>query len=48
MRGEGECARLLESRFESACRRLQLNEDGRYEMDTGRFRAPNGGQGTLF
>ncbi len=48
MRGDGEYARLLETRFQSACRRAGLNESGRYELDTTRFREPRTDQPSLF
>ena len=47
MRGEGQYAELLRSRFDVACRRLGLKADKRYRVDTGRFRRPET-QGSLF
>jgi DNA repair photolyase len=48
MRGEGEYAELLRSRFEIACRRVGLNADRRYHVRTDRFRPPPAAQGSLF
>jgi DNA repair photolyase len=45
MKGEGQYAELLRGRFEVACRRLKLNADKSYRVDTGKFRRP---QGSLF
>jgi DNA repair photolyase len=50
MTGEGVYADLLRQRFDSACRRLGLNDKGRQRMrtlDTSQFRVPSG-QATLF
>ncbi len=50
MKGTGEFAELLRTRFRIACRRLGFNADARYrELDTSRFRRPDpGGQLALF
>ena len=40
MRGEGAYADLLSQRFRLACRRLGLNQDKRWSLDTGRFQVP--------
>jgi DNA repair photolyase len=48
MKGEGEYAELLRRRFEVACRRLGLNADKRYEVETAKFRRPPSAQGSLF
>jgi DNA repair photolyase len=48
MKGEGQYAELLRGRFEVACRRLGLNADRRYHVDTGKFRRPPAAQGSLF
>jgi DNA repair photolyase len=48
MRGEGRYAELLRNRFEVACRRLKLNADKRYRVETGKFRRPQAPQGSLF
>jgi DNA repair photolyase len=48
MRGEGQFAELLRRRFDVACRRLGLNADKRFRLDTGKFRAPAAPQGSLF
>jgi DNA repair photolyase len=49
MRGSGVFADIIEKRFEVACRRFGLNEEGaREKLDTSRFRRPAGRQGTLF
>ena len=48
MRGEGQYAELLRGRFEIACRRLGLNADRRYHVDTAKFRRPSSPQGSLF
>ena len=48
MRGEGQYAELLRGRFEVACRRLGLNADKRFHVDTGKFRPPPSPQGSLF
>ena len=48
MRGDGEYARLLEARFQTACRRAGLSESGRYALETDRFRAPRTDQPSLF
>ncbi len=48
MRGEGQFAELLRSRFAVACKRLGLNADKRSEVETGKFRRPPGPQGSLF
>src|SRR5262249_10875526 len=48
MRGEGQFAELLRSRFEVACRRLGLNLDRSYRVETGKFRKPAAAQGSLF
>jgi DNA repair photolyase len=45
MKGEGQYAELLRGRFEVACRRLKLNADKSYRVDSGKFRRP---QGSLF
>ncbi len=48
MRGTGEFAAVLRLRFESACRRLQLNKNRR-GLDCSQFRAPRfDGQADLF
>ncbi|HKW38511.1 MAG TPA: PA0069 family radical SAM protein, partial [Burkholderiales bacterium] len=38
MKGEGQYAELLRKRFDVACRRLGLNADKRYHVDTAKFR----------
>jgi len=43
MRGSGPWAQLLRSRFELACRRLNLNRERAAELNTGLFRRPAGG-----
>lgn len=43
MRGSGPWAVLLRSRFELACRRLNLNRERATELNTGLFRRPAGG-----
>ncbi|MGH8639653.1 MAG: PA0069 family radical SAM protein, partial [Burkholderiales bacterium] len=50
MRGSGELAELLATRFRLACRRLDFNRDERYAgIDTTQFRPPDpGGQLALF
>jgi DNA repair photolyase len=48
MRGEGQFAELLRSRFSVACRRLGLNAEKRSEVETGKFRRPRAPQGSLF
>jgi len=48
MKGEGQYAELLRARFEMACRRLKLNADKRYRVETGKFRRPPAAQGSLF
>jgi DNA repair photolyase len=48
MKGEGQYAELLRARFEVACRRLKLNADKRYRVETGKFRPPPAAQGSLF
>ena len=48
MSGEGEYARIVERRFQAACRRLGLNAKGKDELDTTKFRAPRGPQASLF
>jgi DNA repair photolyase len=48
MKGEGQYAELLRARFEVACRRLKLNADKRYRVETGKFRRPPAAQGSLF
>ena len=45
MKGEGQYAELLRGRFEVACRRLKLNADKSYRVDSAKFRRP---QGSLF
>ena len=40
MRGEGQFAELIARRFEVACRRLGLNADRAFGLDTTRFRPP--------
>jgi DNA repair photolyase len=44
MTGTGQFAQLLRQRFDKACARLGLNRDGRYELDTTRFRVPGRGE----
>ncbi len=46
MAGRGPYAQMLQRRFEVACRRLGLNADARFELDTSQFRPP--GQLPLF
>ncbi len=52
MKGEGIFAKLLSQRFQKACVRLHLNEEGRRslrQLDTTQFRSPTlVGQGNLF
>ena len=52
MSGTGNYAELIEKRFDIACRKYGLNGHGaprcRAELDCSRFRAPRGGQMTLF
>jgi DNA repair photolyase len=52
MRGAGVFADIIEKRFEVACRRFGLNEEGaRVKLDASKFRPPardGGRQGTLF
>jgi DNA repair photolyase len=48
MKGEGRYAELLRARFDLACRRLKLNADKRYRVETGKFRRPPVAQGSLF
>src|SRR6267154_2403504 len=48
MKGEGEYAALLRSRFALACRRLGLNAGARNRLDTTKFRRPDPPQGSLF
>ena len=52
MRGTGVFADIIEKRFEVACRRFGLNEEGaRVKLDASRFRPPardGGRQGSLF
>jgi DNA repair photolyase len=48
MRGEGQFAELLRSRFSVACKRLGLNTDKRSRVETGKFRQPPAPQGSLF
>jgi DNA repair photolyase len=52
MSGTGNYAELIERRFDIACRKYGLNGHGaprqRAELDCSRFRAPRGGQMTLF
>lgn len=49
MVGQGLFARLLAQRFEKACRRLGLDQDDPFELDTTKFRPPSpNGQGSLF
>jgi DNA repair photolyase len=48
MRGEGQFAELLRSRFAVACRRAGLNADRRFRPDAGKFRRPPAPQGSLF
>ena len=48
MKGEGQYAEELRSRFEVACRRVGLNADRRYHVDTRKFRPPPTAQGSLF
>lgn len=40
MRGEGEFAQLLATRFKLACKRLQLNESSQTPLDTQSFKRP--------
>jgi DNA repair photolyase len=48
MRGEGQFAELLRSRFGVACKRLGLNADRRSRVETEKFRRPPAPQGSLF
>jgi DNA repair photolyase len=48
MKGEGQFADLLRSRFDVACRRLGLNSDKRREVEIGKFRRPEPRQRSLF
>ena len=48
MKGEGQFAELLRARFAVACRRLGLNADQRFRLDTGKFRRRSARQGSLF
>ncbi len=50
MRGSGEYAHLIRQRFQAACKRFGLNQEGRRELDTSAFRAPlpESGQQSLF
>jgi DNA repair photolyase len=48
MRGEGQFAELLRKRFDVACRRLGLNADRGYGVETSRFRRARPAQGSLF
>ncbi|HUL94228.1 MAG TPA: PA0069 family radical SAM protein [Burkholderiales bacterium] len=48
MRGEGKFAELLRGRFDVACRRLGLNAGRCGSVETGKFRRPDRGQGSLF
>jgi len=48
MRGEGQFAELLRKRFDVACRRLGLNVDKGYRVETSRFRRVQPAQGSLF
>jgi hypothetical protein len=48
MRGEGQYAELLASRFALACKRLGLNAGGRSRLDTAKFRRPGPVQERLF
>ena len=48
MSGEGAYAGLLKRRFDTACRRLGLNEGGRGELDTSRFLRAGASQAPLF
>jgi DNA repair photolyase len=48
MKGEGQYAELLHSRFRVACKRLGLNADKRFRLDAGKFRRPQAPQGSLF
>jgi len=52
MRGTGVFADIIEKRFEVACRRFGLNEEGaRVKLDASKFRPPardGGRQGMLF
>jgi DNA repair photolyase len=48
MRGEGPFAELLRRRFAVACKRLGLNAEERFRLDTGKFRRPRTPQGSLF
>jgi len=40
MRGEGQVAELIARRFEVACKRLGLNAERAFDLDTARFRPP--------
>ncbi len=48
MKGEGQFAELIRSRFDIACRRLGLNTGERNRLDTGKFRRPGPAQMALF
>src|SRR6267142_300349 len=48
MKGEGQFAELLRSRFGVACKRLGLNVDKRGGVETGKFRGSAARQGSLF
>jgi len=48
MRGEGQYAELLRARFDVACRRLGLNVERGYRVETAKFRPPPSAQGSLF
>jgi DNA repair photolyase len=48
MKGEGQFAELLRSRFAVACKRLGLNADKRGGLETGKFLRPEGPQRSLF
>jgi len=48
MRGEGRYAELLRGRFDIACRRLGLNVERGYRVETAKFRRPPSEQGSLF
>jgi DNA repair photolyase len=48
MKGEGQFAELLRSRFNIACKRFGLNTGERNRLDTTKFRGPEAGQGSLF
>jgi DNA repair photolyase len=48
MKGEGQFAELLRKRFSVACKRLGLNADKRFRLDSGKFRRPSAPQASLF